>query len=1026
MNVFTAIKVAVIIPNMASGELGGAERFYTGLLNGLNNIGCKAELVSIPADESTFEKIIDAYKYCSELDLSGYDIVISTKTPTYAINHPCHVMYLVHTVRVFDDMFNDVFSTPSSDHLIQRAKLHKIDFDAISKIKARFSIGYEVSNRLFRWRGIQSDVLHPPLCVDGFECANVGDYFFLPGRLHPWKRVDLVIEAVKKSKLPIKLKISGTGEAQADLKKLADGDPRIEFLGRVDDKMLIELYANALAVIFVPLREDYGYVTLEAFASEKAVVTCVDSGEPTHFVKNRETGIVCQPNPDNLCNELEWLFNNPLEAQKMGRNGHALAVTMSWDAVATELVEAGIKESDESHTLPLKVTVLDMQPIMPAVGGGRQRLLGLYHNLGDDIDCQYIGSYDWPGEKLRRQQLSKCLEEIIVPLSAEHHEVAEQEKLQADGVTTIDIGFSQLGDLSPEYMEQAKEAIVKAEVVIFSHPWIYPLVTHLLNQNQLVVYDSQNVEGYLRAQLLDETNDKQKKLLRQVVEDEFELGKRADLILACSREDVDRFNRIYEFSYEKMRIAPNGVMAFCNELPTEQSKLAAKKMFHIDKDKLVAIFIGSPYGPNVEGAKFIVELLAPALPEVVFIIAGGVGEGIKVKRDNLIITGNIDEQEKYHYFSAADIALNPMFSGSGTNIKMFDFMAMKLPTVSTLTGARGIDFGATEALIISEPTMDSFVTKIGLLSDAKLRKSVGEAARTCVEDGYSWERISSVTGLLMASRKRLHGQPKPLFSVVIPSYERPSLLRELLGCLERQIERDFEVIIIDQSVERWADADKVFSVPIQYYHSPVKGAVRARNTGALLAQGKIIAFTDDDCLPSVDWLVNARKYFEDKSVVGVEGLIKSDHLCDPKWRPVTNVGFENIGFMTANLMVRTAIFHELGGFDLQFDKPHFREDTDFGWRMLEKGNVPYGSDVSVFHPAQSREIERESSIARGRFFIKDAYLYNKHPKQYKELFHRECNYISSAGFWENVLLGFEELNITMPAWLKVYHEERKR
>ncbi|KNE87071.1 hypothetical protein PSTG_19555, partial [Puccinia striiformis f. sp. tritici PST-78] len=125
------------------------------------------------------------------------------------------------------------------------------------------------------------------------------------------------------------------------------------------------------------------------------------------------------------------------------------------------------------------------------------------------------------------------------------------------------------------------------------------------------------------------------------------------------------------------------------------------------------------------------------------------------------------------------------------------------------------------------------------------------------------------------------------------------------------IERDFEVIIVDQSEKPWPERGRDFGFPLCYYHSPVKGAVRARNTGAMLAQGKVIAFTDDDCRPGPNWLANARKYFEIEGIVGVEGIITSDHHGDDNWRPVTNVGFESIGFMTANLMVRSSVFHYL-------------------------------------------------------------------------------------------------------------------
>ena len=188
----------------------------------------------------------------------------------------------------------------------------------------------------------------------------------------------------------------------------------------------------------------------------------------------------------------------------------------------------------------------------------------------------------------------------------------------------------------------------------------------------------------------------------------------------------------------------------------------------------------------------------------------------------------------------------------------------------------------------------------------------------------------------------------------------------------------------------------------------------------MLAQGKIIAFVDDDCQPADSWLLNARPYFSDLTNVGIEGLIYSDHLSDPDWRPVTNVGFEGIGFMTANLMVRSNVFQYLGGFDLQFDRPHFREDTDFGWRMLGCGLVPYAKDVQVFHPAQPRKVDRESKSARNKFFEKDALLLKKFPEKYKQLFLAERHYILTEGFMENFDRGCKKYNVNMPDWIGQY------
>lgn len=317
---------------------------------------------------------------------------------------------------------------------------------------------------------------------------------------------------------------------------------------------------------------------------------------------------------------------------------------------------------------------------------------------------------------------------------------------------------------------------------------------------------------------------------------------------------------------------------------------------------------------------------------------------------------------------------------------MFDFMANSLPTVTTGVGARGIDSAGREAFLVVDPDAKAFADGIVRLKDSLLREAIGLNARLCVEEGYAWERISRQLGCFLDARRRMAGQPLPHFSVVIPTYERHDHLDQLLAHLQQQVERDFEVVIVDQSAQPYQRAKDTFGFPLTYFHNPVKGAVRARNTGAMLAQGKIIAFVDDDCKPEPNWLLNARPYFNHPNVVGLEGLIYSDHMNDPDWRPVSNVGFEGVGFMTANLFVRSSAFQLLGGFDLQFDRPHFREDTDLGWRLMELGLVMYAKEVKVFHPALPRSEERESAMTRARFFEKDALLYQKHPTRYRELF----------------------------------------
>lgn len=1010
------MKVAVVTAAMSSGERGGAEAFYAGLLGGLRSIGVDAEQVEIRIDESNFDAVLASYGRCYDLDLHAYDLVISTKAPTYLVRHPRHVSYLVHTLRVFYDRFAGEFGEGTAELRRQRSLIHALDKSALHprRVHRHFTIGHTNYRRLHEadpfWRDIPYEVLHPPTTVTGFKSPRRGQYFFMPGRLHRWKRTDLVIRAMQRLDCDIPLKIAGIGEDELELRRLAAGDPRIEFLGRVSDEQLVELFAGALAVPFVPVQEDYGLVMVEAFNSRKPVVTCLDSGEPLHFVKHGVNGLVVEPTADALADALQFLIDRPERAAEMGDNGFQSVAHIRWESIASRLVQSidgaprPASKAKAEPRQPLKVLVLDMQPIEPACGGGRLRLLGLYHALGADLPTTYVGTYDWPGPGYRDHQLTPTLREIDVPLSEQHFAASDAWRQQAGDKTVIDASFPMLAHLSPDYVQAVRTAARDANVVICSHPWVYPLVFDLLDRpGQLLVYDAHNVESVLRYRLLADSEIGQR-IVRQATAVEYELCRRADLVLACSREDRELFHGLYGTPFGKCLVMPNGT--FVGDVPSDSARRQAKRTLGLDSQPL-AVFIGSLYPPNEEAAAFICAELAPALPGVTFAICGGVGSAID--RDalarrgigNVCVTGVLDDAGRRAYLAAADVAVNPMFSGSGTNIKMFDFMAAGLPVVSTPTGARGIAQCESALHICAAAEFASALERI--LHDRDYATRLGSAGRRLACDGYAWERLSPRLGRLL-TRHRPTGRPRPFFSVVVPTYERQAHLPRLLDCLATQSCLDFEVILVDQSASPWEIPDGYASLDVHYEHTDVKGTSRARNLGAWLARGDVIAFTDDDCQPEPDWLRNARPYFDDPAVVGVEGLIVSDRIDDPDYRAVTNVGFEGIGFMTANLLVRRDTFNAIDGFDEQFDVP-FREDTDLGWRACALGRIPFGHDVRVFHPPHPRSLEREAQATRARFFEKDALLLKKHPDRYKSLFLMEGHYRQTAGFREHFMRG---------------------
>ena len=147
-------------------------------------------------------------------------------------------------------------------------------------------------------------MLYPPPPQRPYRCDDYGDYIFMVSRLTALKRADLLVRALATGwGQGVRAVIAGDGEERASLVQLARDlgvADRVTFTGVLTDADLVEHLARCRAVCFPPVEEDYGFVTAEAFASAKAVVTCSDSGGPAELVENGVNGFVCEPSPDAL------------------------------------------------------------------------------------------------------------------------------------------------------------------------------------------------------------------------------------------------------------------------------------------------------------------------------------------------------------------------------------------------------------------------------------------------------------------------------------------------------------------------------------------------------------------------------------------------------------------------------------------------------------------------------------------------------------------------------------------------------
>ena len=749
------MKVAIVTPAIDNPERPfGAERLFAGLVGAFQRKAA-ADWIQVPVSEKRWEGILQGYVDCFDLDLSAYDLVVSTKSPTFAVQHPNHVCWLVHQVRVFYDRFDDEFGMLPKSALVEKNRnrevVRRLDTLFFQRVRKIFCIGHEPAMRLQHYNGFDSEVLYPPAFIQG-HCCGAQDYFFLPGRLHRWKRVDLAIRAMQHLSRDVPLLIAGAGEDEAQFRELAGNDPRIRFLGFVNDRQMIELYANALAVLFHPKEEDFGYIAIEAMLSHKPVIVCRDSGEPARLVQNGRSGFVVDPDPVEIARAMNVLAADRDLAREMGEFAHQTAPSQSWDEVVQRLIDAGSPtRSDKvasaissSERNLVSILVADNQVLDPPVGGGRVRIYELYRHIAAlGFEVSYIGAYDWPGPVYREQMLAPHFRQWVTPLTQPHFARNRGYERATGGKTTIDVTIPRLLKYSPRFQRMAEEHGRNAAAVIISHPWVYPYVPR--RPGQKLIYDSHNCEYAVKKLILGDTAAG-RELVEEVRSVEGKLCREADLIFACSNEDADKFVDLYGTSRDKIVLVPNGVDVEGIRPPSRQERELARRRFGLPPDQPVLIFIGSGYGPNTEAAAFLVREIAPRLPNCAVMIAGSVKDSYQASRGpqspaNIIWLGTVDAARRLVLYQAADIALNPMFSGSGTNLKMLDYFAAGLPVVSTPAGARGLELSDDDCVVCCA---EQFVSRVeGLMGDLTACSRLGENARKLAVERYAWSLIAA-------------------------------------------------------------------------------------------------------------------------------------------------------------------------------------------------------------------------------------------------------------------------------------------
>jgi len=299
-------------------QLGGAER----LLEVFHEIFPEAPVFTLVYDEQStnskfkgwdirpsylqnFTKLIN-YKWLLPLmpraiesfDLTGFDLVLSdssafakgirVRKPAVHVCY-CHTptRYLWQEPREYVATQRIPFFLKPLVNIYLMKTLKRWDFKAAQGPGTLIANSEEVRGRINKYYARDSVVLHPPVDSNFFQPSiKKESYFLAASRLEPYKRVDLVVDTFNELGLP--LKVAGAGSSLKKLKSHAAEN--IEFLGRVSDEELRDLYSGARAFIF-PALEDAGVMVLESLACGTPVIA-YNKGGAVEFIQDSVNGVL--------------------------------------------------------------------------------------------------------------------------------------------------------------------------------------------------------------------------------------------------------------------------------------------------------------------------------------------------------------------------------------------------------------------------------------------------------------------------------------------------------------------------------------------------------------------------------------------------------------------------------------------------------------------------------------------------------------------------------------------------------------
>jgi glycosyltransferase involved in cell wall biosynthesis len=224
-----------------------------------------------------------------------------------------------------------------------------------------------------------------------------------------------------------------------------------------------------------------------------------------------------------------------------------------------------------------------------------------------------------------------------------------------------------------------------------------------------------------------------------------------DHIITTSNEDKNRLIQKYGITEEKINVIPSGSKIIDSKSLGNRNRI--RNDFGVREDEIIVLFHGTySYYPNKEAFDIIIKYIAPTIrikfKNVLFLLAGS--NAPVFDSGNVKSIGFVNDLKSL--LRIADIAIVPILRGSGTRLKILDYMAFSLPIVTTKKGMEGIEMEDGEEANIVENVDEKFINAIeNLINNIDERKRIGKNGQKLLMNKYDKEKIGEQLDILYNS-----------------------------------------------------------------------------------------------------------------------------------------------------------------------------------------------------------------------------------------------------------------------------------